>query len=145
MNSTKKLTRSTSDKVISGVCGGLGQYLDVDVTIVRLIFVFLTLMGGGGLILYLIMWALIPLETSKSKTAAQTFKSNTEEMKSSAKEWIEKAGIKTNQDRNPLGLILVLVGGYFLLTNLGWFEWLDIGRLWPIILIVLGIIVLKRK
>jgi phage shock protein C len=57
---TKKLTRSSNDRMIAGICGGLGQYLGLDSTIVRLIFVLLALAGGPGLLAYLIMWLIVP-------------------------------------------------------------------------------------
>ena len=60
---TKKLYRSDTDKMIAGICGGLAEYFDVDPTIMRLIFVALSLMGGPGLILYIIMWIVVPLES----------------------------------------------------------------------------------
>lgn len=57
----KKLLRSKSNRVIAGVCGGLGEYLKVDPTIVRLIWVLLTVISvGGGIIAYLIAWIIIP-------------------------------------------------------------------------------------
>jgi phage shock protein C len=59
---THKLTRSSNEKMIAGVCGGLAEYLAVDPTIVRLIFVVLALIGLHGLLLYLIMWLLMPLK-----------------------------------------------------------------------------------
>lgn len=58
----KILTRSASDRMIGGVCGGMGRYLDVDPTIIRLIFVLLALFGGHGILIYLIMLLLIPSE-----------------------------------------------------------------------------------
>ncbi|MEX2534882.1 MAG: PspC domain-containing protein [Trueperaceae bacterium] len=59
----KKLTRSRTDKMIAGVCGGLSQYLGIDSTIVRLIFAVLLVFGGGGGILYLILWLVMPEST----------------------------------------------------------------------------------
>ncbi len=57
----KKLYRSTSDKYIAGVCGGLAEYFDVDATIVRLIAVLLLLPGGfPGFIPYVILWFITP-------------------------------------------------------------------------------------
>lgn len=58
----RKLTRSRTDKKIAGICGGLGEYFDIDPVIFRLIFVFLFLLAGGGLILYLIFWIVVPQE-----------------------------------------------------------------------------------
>lgn len=58
----KKLYRSRTDKKICGVCGGLAKYLNVDVTVVRLIVVLLVLFAGGGLIAYIICALIMPEE-----------------------------------------------------------------------------------
>lgn len=50
----KKLYRSRSDKKLAGVCGGLGQYFGIDATLVRLAFVIFCLMGGSGVLVYII-------------------------------------------------------------------------------------------
>ena len=56
----KKLYRSNTDRKLCGVCGGLAEHLDIDPVIIRLIFIFLTLFGGGGLLIYLICALVIP-------------------------------------------------------------------------------------
>jgi len=56
------LRRSTTDKVLGGVCGGLGRYLGVDPVVLRAAFVVLALSGGGGILLYLVAWIVIPEE-----------------------------------------------------------------------------------
>ena len=56
----KKLYRSNTDRKFCGVCGGLAEHLDIDPVIIRLIFIFLTLFGGGGLLIYLICALVIP-------------------------------------------------------------------------------------
>ncbi len=56
----KKLRRSITDKKIAGVCGGLAAYFGIDSTVVRIIFLFLLLFCGGGLLFYLIVWLLTP-------------------------------------------------------------------------------------
>lgn len=58
----KRLYRSKTDKVIAGVCGGIGKYLGVDPVIVRLIWVVLTLCVGAGILAYLLAWLIIPKE-----------------------------------------------------------------------------------
>ena len=55
----KKLYRSTTDCKIAGVCGGLGEYFNIDSVIFRIIFIFLLFAGVGPLV-YLIMWSFIP-------------------------------------------------------------------------------------
>lgn len=56
----RKLYRSRTEKMLGGVCGGLGELLDIDPTIVRLVFVLLALWGGGGLLIYIILWLIAP-------------------------------------------------------------------------------------
>ena len=62
VRSRKKLERSRTDRKIGGVCGGLGDYLDVDSTIVRLIWGVTVFFGGTGLLAYIIAWIVIPEE-----------------------------------------------------------------------------------
>ncbi len=58
----KRLRRSRSNRMIGGVCGGLGDYFDVDPTIIRLVLIGFTLFGGSGILLYIIAWILMPDE-----------------------------------------------------------------------------------
>ena len=59
----RRLYRSTSDRMISGVAGGLGEYLNIDPTIVRLIFVLSLFVGGTGALVYLVMMLVVPEES----------------------------------------------------------------------------------
>ena len=56
----KKITRSRDERIIAGVCGGVAEYFDVDVTIVRLIWIFITIFGGIGILAYIFSVILIP-------------------------------------------------------------------------------------
>ncbi len=56
----KRLYRSRTDRMIGGVCGGLGEYLEFDPTIIRVIWVIIALMGGAGILEYLVMWIIVP-------------------------------------------------------------------------------------
>lgn len=58
----KRLTRVEEGKMIAGVCTGLAQYLGVDVTVVRLIFALLAIFAAGGVLLYFILWLIMPME-----------------------------------------------------------------------------------
>ena len=58
----KRLYRSRNEKMIAGVCGGLADYLNVDPTVIRLVFLLLLFAGGGGLFIYIILWVIMPLE-----------------------------------------------------------------------------------
>ncbi len=56
----KKLYRSMADKKLCGVCGGLGEYFDVDPTLIRLLWIVFTFMGGAGLLAYIICAIVVP-------------------------------------------------------------------------------------
>lgn len=62
----KRLTRSSDNRMIAGVAGGIGKYLGVDATLIRVLIVALTLFGGGGLVLYVICWILMKDEFSQT-------------------------------------------------------------------------------
>lgn len=57
---TKKLYRSSTDKKLAGVAGGIAEYFNVDPTLVRILFVVFSLAGGPGLLLYGILWLVMP-------------------------------------------------------------------------------------
>lgn len=58
----KKLYRSQTDRWLLGVCGGLGEYFEIDPTLIRILFIVFALVFGGGLLLYLILWIIIPMK-----------------------------------------------------------------------------------
>jgi phage shock protein PspC (stress-responsive transcriptional regulator) len=58
----KKLYRSQTERMFAGVCGGLGQYAGIDPTVIRVIFALLAVFGGSGLLIYIILMLIIPLE-----------------------------------------------------------------------------------
>ncbi|MFH1850799.1 MAG: PspC domain-containing protein [Candidatus Neomarinimicrobiota bacterium] len=64
----KKIYRSRSQRVLAGVCGGFAEYFAVDVILVRLIWIFLTIFGGSGIIAYVLSLVLIPDESERENT-----------------------------------------------------------------------------
>jgi phage shock protein C len=72
MSNDKKLTRSVDNRWLAGVCGGLGEYFNIDPTIIRILFVLVTVifsLGIGGLILYAVLWVLMPEASASEPTA----------------------------------------------------------------------------
>lgn len=68
----KRLTRSTTEKMVGGVCGGLGQYFDIDPTLIRILFAILILAGfGSPLLLYFLLWIIMPPDTQVAAPADQ--------------------------------------------------------------------------
>jgi phage shock protein C len=62
MAETRKLYRSKTDRKVAGICGGLAQYFNLDATLIRVLFVVLAVLGGSGLVIYLVMWIIVPNE-----------------------------------------------------------------------------------
>jgi len=62
MMEEKRLVRIEDGRMIAGVCTGLGRYFGVDTTIIRILFLLLFFFAGGGVLLYLILWVIMPLE-----------------------------------------------------------------------------------
>ncbi len=85
-----RLVRSQREHMVAGVCGGLAQYFNIDVTIVRLIFVLLTLVGVGSTIpLYFILWLVLPLEGAQA-TNQPVWQANMHEMQHQAQSLVNR-------------------------------------------------------
>jgi len=67
----KRIYRSRTNRMIGGVCGGVGQYFNIDPTLIRILFIILVFLWGGGLILYLIMWILVPEEPKPAEITSE--------------------------------------------------------------------------
>ena len=77
----KRLTRSQSEKMLAGVLGGLANYFDIDPTLVRLGFVVLVFAGvGSPILLYLVLWLIMPLEGREDRTPRDTVSGNVKDM-----------------------------------------------------------------
>lgn len=65
---SRRLTRSTTDRKIAGVCGGFAAYSGIDANIVRLVMVLMAALGGSGVVLYLVAWVIVPIEDVEKAT-----------------------------------------------------------------------------
>ena len=66
----KKLMRSRTDEKIAGVCGGFAEYFDIDSTLMRLLWLALVLVGGWGLVAYIVAWIVMPEEPAAESAPA---------------------------------------------------------------------------
>jgi phage shock protein C len=128
----RKLFRSNTNRVLAGICGGLAEYMDVDPTIVRLVWILLTLLGGSGLLLYIVLYFIVPRKP------------------------LEPAGTVIEEPHHDFtaagifGLIFIAVGVIILLDNLdliSFHHWWCMGWefFFPGILILAGIYFLTRR
>lgn len=152
----KRLNRSREDRMIWGVCGGIARYFDIDPTIIRLIAVLLIFAGGTGILAYVILAIIMPLESSAAKEPKEVIKENLAEIKQTATQLGEeirttfaRQGGETKETSKPgqsdsyiIALILIVVGVFALLGNLNIFRWLRWAYIWPLILIAIGLIII---
>lgn len=142
--------RSEENKILAGVCGGLGEYFNVDPNIIRIIFIILTIFGGSGLIIYLVLWIILP---SKLHTASgkNPFQENMSEVRTKAQKFAHdiQNSVNSNPNKRPSNRLLaygaILLGIIFLLNNFGFNDLINFDRLWPILLILLGGAIILRK
>lgn len=80
MNTDRRLARSSTDRVLAGVCGGIANYLNVDPTFVRLAFVLLVLFAGFSPLLYLILWVIMPSEDTAGQPYSNQLRDNAADM-----------------------------------------------------------------
>jgi len=137
--------------MISGVCGGLGQYLGVDPTIVRLFFVLLVLGDEVGILVYLLLWIILPVEgDERAGSFDETVRSGSEEIVEHAREMGDDLRQMVRSPNRQVNLIvggaLLILGFVFLIDNLPlpWLNWLNYDVIWPLLLILGGVALLTR-
>ncbi len=151
-SSVKRLYRSEKSRVLGGVARGIGEYFDIDPTLIRIIFVIITLLGGSGILIYLILWLVIPTESDKGEISDATLKANVEEIKNKGRAVADELKVSVSSSKKKgkntdywWGVILVVVGGIFLLSNLNFFSLEEVSKFWPLILIALGFLIIAKR
>ena len=155
----KRLYRSKKNSVIAGVCGGIAEHFDIDPTLVRIVAVISIFINGIGLIAYIIGCFVIPQnpepeseeKTGGKKGTVETIKEKTENVASEIGKKIRGESGEVEHGKNSRlvgGVILICLGLLFLGSS--FFPWFGFARLWPLILVILGVVILaggfhKRK
>ncbi|HNP88037.1 MAG TPA: PspC domain-containing protein [Kouleothrix sp.] len=86
----KRLLRSRNDRIIAGVAGGIAATLNIDPLLVRIAFLFLGLFNGFGVMVYLVLWLLVPNEDSLTTDARSQMRENVSEMQSTAESLVDR-------------------------------------------------------
>ncbi len=131
----KRLYRSREDRMLAGVCGGLGEYFDIDPTWIRIGWVLLFFVEGIGLLAYIICAIVIPENPHQMKGGKKEI-----DIGRKIEDSVEKV---KNKNERAIGLILILLGLIFLTEN--FVEWFRFDKLWPLIVIVIGLILLGKN
>lgn len=142
-----RLYRSRYDRVVSGVCGGLGHYLGLDPVLIRILFVLLALADGVGVVIYFLMMIVVP-ENIEEAPPDETRGSGSANLAERVDAWSQEIGREGVGARNALfiGGFLILLGLLFLLRNFDvfLFRWFDLDTLWPLLIIAAGVAMLMR-
>ncbi|MFA6081881.1 MAG: PspC domain-containing protein [Patescibacteria group bacterium] len=126
---SKQLYKIPAEGMIGGVCAGLADYFDIDVSIIRVVFVILALLHGVGVIAYIILLVILP---EKSASAAKEPEQPQKSSNSSAlSHW--------RKHSEMIGMALVFIGILLVIAN---FLALAIWLLWPIFFILIGLMIL---
>lgn len=152
-----RLYRSNKDRILFGVCGGLAKYFGIDSSLMRILVIVLTIATAGlGILVYVAMAFIVPLEGSTKTTPKEIVLENVEEAKTTAQglgkdikdtfagkksESQETENLQTRR-RNIFGVILIVIGIFLLLGVFGIFHWVSWAVLWPVVLIAIGLIII---
>lgn len=152
---TERLYRSVREKMLGGVCGGLADYFSVDVTLVRLIMLVAAFAGGVGFLAYLAAWIIVPVNPAEqsgqheylnrevgggAKRLISDLNDTTKDLYLQEKQ--EKHENRENRSKIAGG-ILVILGVLFLLERILPY-WFNMGKMWPLILIFIGVAIIYR-
>jgi len=142
-----RLERSTTNKVIGGVCGGIADYLQVDATLVRVFFVLFAIFTAGiGFLGYLVLLLLMPLPGQhppfvQTAAAAGDPAATTMAPVTSPPPNPEA----TERRRAMFGYFLVAIGVVFLLSNIGVFRIVRWDLIWPLVVVGIGVLLLAQR
>lgn len=149
---SNRIVRHRSEGIIGGVCAGLGAYLRIDPTFVRIFFVLLAFADGVGFVAYLILWLLLPDQSiDEAQPLDETVRQNAGELAERARGLGSEfsRGFEGAHPQLPMiiGGSLIILGFAFLIDNLNiaWLSWIRYELMWPSLLILAGIVLLVRR
>lgn len=148
---SRHLERSATNRVISGVCGGVAEYLAIDPTLVRIFFVICTVLTAFVFILvYIALLILMPLPGERP-LVDEWFGTRTagDPAVAVGTDPAVTHPVAVNGDadrrRNTIGYALIAIGAVFLLSNVGVFRFVQWQYVWPLALVALGVLLLIQR
>ncbi|MFD2160763.1 PspC domain-containing protein [Paradesertivirga mongoliensis] len=168
----RKLERNQQNKMIAGVASGLADYFETDANLMRVLFICAAVFGFSGILIYIILWIAVPEKPffqnfqgfEKDYKSGSIFDAtyNSTESSSGPAETPKESpynaytrattppplSVRKQSDSGRIlaGLCLIAVGAYFMLAELNVIpHWFSIFKLWPVILIVLGFVIIAKS
>ncbi len=139
----KKLYRSRENAMVAGICAGIAEYFNIDSSLVRLATVILIFPGGLSIWAYIIAWIIIPQRPLISSSAQESVTGENVPSTGEAETPAEPIG-SDDKSRYIVGVVLVGLGVLFLLNSFNIFAWFSFSKLWPMVLIIVGLFVLFK-
>jgi phage shock protein C len=139
----KRLYRSETDRILGGVCGGLGEYLGINPLFVRIFFALWAILGSLSILIYFILWVVVPRKTDTEVFRPEDLGVRFHQLGMEISEIFHAPGPELI---TYAGVGLIVWGVYRLLIRFG-FPWIlsdYVGYFWPALLILAGIFVLLR-
>jgi len=143
----RRLYKDEHRKMIGGVCAGLAEYFNIDVTLVRVLFFATLILKGGGLIVYIILWVCLPKKNYLFADPHVDYKippspfgnippqQTGDPFTGFAPKGASKSGV-------IVGAILIVLGSFFLLDEFNFIPDWDFENIWPLILVAVGLILI---
>ena len=145
MEELKRLTRSRTNRMVAGVCGGLGEYFSLDPILFRILFIALIFAGGSGILIYIVLIFVIPEEGKAGKVTVEGVVQDVQEgVQKTAQEVKENPRWFDNR-RNLVAGLIILVGTVAFLNQFVSFRWLSWGHLWPVVIIAIGVLLMVKR
>lgn len=154
---TRRLERSTKNKVVAGICGGLGEYLVVDPNLVRAVFIIATLLSAGLFLLgYIALLFVMPLPEQRApiediwpSAAGPRQETGTSDAPTEggapAAPRIPTDPAEDARRQQWIGYALIVLGAIFLLGEAGVFRFVRWDVIWPLAIIGLGLFFVLRR
>ncbi len=150
----KKLQRNEQEKTVAGVCAGLAEYFDVDVTWVRIAFVLAVLAGLSGVLAYIVLWIAVPVKPYVPNYGQYTADYKVYDNAANPNGPINDpsfTGIpypkkkKSGSGAVVMGIIFVIFGAFFLMDEFDFVPyWFEFHKLWPLVFIIPGVMMIAN-
>jgi phage shock protein C len=141
---TKKLYRSSRDRMLGGVAGGLAEYFEIDSTLVRILFIITLFIGGTGILAYILLWIIVPEMPYNYQQQNTVVNPPTAGEESAVPENDIDNYLRLQEEKKKKraafgGIILIILGLVFLVNNLTHFNLSDF---FPLVIVAVGIAIL---
>jgi phage shock protein C len=145
----KRLYRSRTDKKLGGVCSGIGEYLDLDPTLIRVLWVIITIFTdfAPGIIAYILLWLIVPEEPAKIESSEAEVEGKVVDVD------VKTDGRKDDKTKLVLVIIGALLFAFVFFKYFSWFNWWNLSwhrhmpmgfvfSVFPVMLLILGVLLI---